>query len=64
MAVAGGFQLVMMRRLDIVVLIVADTDYTPLLRKLMSFGVRVMLLKLGFRVYYRRRGADDYQNFA
>lgn len=38
----------MMRRLDIVVLIVADTDYTPLLRKLMSFGVRVMLLSWDF----------------
>ena len=43
-----AFELVMMRRLDIVVLIVADTDYTPLLRKLMSFGVRVMLLSWDF----------------
>ena len=33
-----AFELVMMRRLDIVVLIVADTDYTPLLRKLMSLA--------------------------
>ncbi len=48
MAVAEAFELVMMRRLDIVVLIVADTDYTPLLRKLMSFGVRVMLLSWDF----------------
>ena len=42
------FELVMMQRFDVVVLIVADTDYVPLLRKLQACGVRVMLLSWEF----------------
>lgn len=42
------FELVMMQRFDTVVLIVADTDYVPLLRKLKAYGVRVMLLSWEF----------------
>ncbi len=42
------FELVMMQRFDTVVLIVADTDYVPLLRKLQAYGVRVMLLSWEF----------------
>lgn len=43
-----AFELVITQRLDIVVLVVADTDYTPLIRKLLSYGVRVMLLSWEF----------------
>ncbi len=35
-------------KIDIAVLIVSDTDYVPLLRKLLSFGIRVMLLSWEF----------------
>ena len=43
-----AFELVAEERLDVVVLIVADTDYTPLLRKLQARGVRIMLLGWDF----------------
>lgn len=43
-----AFELSMLRRLDVVVLIVSDTDYTPLMRKLTALGVRVMLLSWEF----------------
>lgn len=43
-----AFELAMLRRMDVVVLIVSDTDYTPLLRKLMALGVRTMLLSWEF----------------
>ncbi|MDR2936642.1 MAG: NYN domain-containing protein, partial [Rikenellaceae bacterium] len=39
------FELCMLRKLDVVALIISDTDYVPLLRKLSSIGVRVMLLR-------------------
>lgn len=46
------FELSMLRHLDMVVLIVSDTDYVPLIRKLNTLGVKVMLLSWEF----------DYQN--
>ena len=42
------FELCMFRKLDVVVLIVSDTDYVPLVRKLNALGVRVMLLSWEF----------------
>lgn len=42
------FELVMRERLDMVVLIVSDTDYVPLIRKINSYGVDVMLLSWEF----------------
>ncbi|MBE5032839.1 NYN domain-containing protein [Gallalistipes aquisgranensis] len=46
------FELAIMHRIDVAVLILSDTDYAPLLRKLCSLGVRTMLLSWEF----------DYQN--
>ncbi len=46
------YELTVVRQLDVVVLIISDTDYVPLLRKLNSLGVSVMLLSWEF----------DYQN--
>lgn len=46
------FELAMLRKLDVVALIVSDTDYVPLIRKLNAMGVNVMLLSWEF----------DYQN--
>lgn len=43
-----AFELALRDRLDVVVLIVSDTDYTPLLRKLTALGVRIMLLSWEF----------------
>ncbi len=37
-------QMALQDRIDVAVLIISDTDYVPLLRKLTSLGVRVMLL--------------------
>lgn len=42
------FELSLLRKLDVVVLIVSDTDYVPLVRKLNKLGVRVMLLSWEF----------------
>ncbi len=46
------FELAISHRIDVAVLILSDTDYAPLLRKLCSLGVRTMLLSWEF----------DYQN--
>jgi cold shock CspA family protein/uncharacterized LabA/DUF88 family protein len=46
------FELTLLRKLDVVALIVSDTDYVPLIRKLNAMGVNVMLLSWEF----------DYQN--
>jgi cold shock CspA family protein/uncharacterized LabA/DUF88 family protein len=46
------FELALLRKLDVVALIVSDTDYVPLIRKLNAMGVNVMLLSWEF----------DYQN--
>ena len=43
-----AYELSLSRSFDIVALIVADTDYVPLLRKLRTLGVRVMLLSWEF----------------
>lgn len=43
-----AYELSLLDRLDVVVLIVSDTDYTPLMRKLVALGVRVMLLSWEF----------------
>ena len=42
------FELAMLRKLDVVALIVSDTDYVPLVRKLNAMGVNVMLLSWEF----------------
>ena len=42
------FELAMLRKLDVVALIVSDTDYVPLIRKLNAMGVNVMLLSWEF----------------
>lgn len=42
------FEYALTGRIDVAVLIVSDTDYAPLLRKLTSLGVRVMLLSWEF----------------
>lgn len=39
-----AFELALKGEIDIVVLVISDTDYTPLIRKLNALGVRVMLL--------------------
>ena len=43
-----AYELAMTGRIDTVVLIVSDTDYTPLMRKLTGFGLRIMLLSWEF----------------
>jgi len=42
------FELVMLRQLDVVALIISDTDYVPLVRKLNAMGINVMLLSWEF----------------
>jgi cold shock CspA family protein/uncharacterized LabA/DUF88 family protein len=42
------FELAMLRQLDVVALIVSDTDYVPLIRKLNAMGINVMLLSWEF----------------
>ena len=42
------FELTVLRKLDVVALIVSDTDYVPLIRKLNAMGVNVMLLSWEF----------------
>ena len=42
------FELAMLRKLDVVALIVSDTDYVPLIRKLNAMGINVMLLSWEF----------------
>ena len=39
-----AFEISLRRSLDVIVLILSDTDYIPLLRKLKALGIRVMLL--------------------
>ena len=43
-----AYELAMTGRIDTVVLIVSDTDYTPLMRKLTWLGLRIMLLSWEF----------------
>lgn len=43
-----AYELAMTSRIDTVVLIVSDTDYTPLMRKLTGLGLRIMLLSWEF----------------
>ena len=43
-----AFELAISQKIDVAVLILSDTDYAPLLRKLSSIGVRVMLLRWEF----------------
>ena len=43
-----AYELAMTGRIDTVVLIVSDTDYTPLMRKLTGLGLRIMLLSWKF----------------
>ena len=43
-----AFELAVRGKIDVAVLIVSDTDYAPLIRKLTSLGVRVMLLSWEF----------------
>ena len=43
-----AYDLAMTGRIDTVVLIVSDTDYTPLMRKLTGLGLRIMLLSWEF----------------
>ena len=43
-----AYELAMTGRIDTVVLIVSDTDYTPLMRKLTGLGLRIMLLSWEF----------------
>lgn len=44
-----AYELAMTGRIDTVVLIVSDTDYTPLMRKLTGLGLRIMLLSWEFK---------------
>ena len=43
-----AYEVAMTGRIDTVVLIVSDTDYTPLMRKLTGLGLRIMLLSWEF----------------
>ncbi|WP_288670546.1 NYN domain-containing protein [uncultured Alistipes sp.] len=43
-----AYELAMTGRIDTVVLIVSDTDYTPLMRKLTGLGLRIMLFSWEF----------------
>ena len=43
-----AYELAMTGRIDTVVLIVSDSDYTPLMRKLTGLGLRIMLLSWEF----------------
>ncbi len=47
-----AYELAMTGRIDTVVLIVSDTDYTPLMRKLTGLGLRIMLLSWEFEYVY------------
>lgn len=42
------FEMALQHKIDIAVLVVADTDYVPLVRKLIAMGVRVMLISWEF----------------
>lgn len=42
------YEYALLEKIDVAVLIISDTDYAPLLRKLNSLGVRVMLLSWEF----------------
>lgn len=41
-------EMALLGKIDVAVLVVADTDYVPLLRKLIAMGVRVMLISWEF----------------
>ncbi|HIS33566.1 MAG TPA: NYN domain-containing protein [Candidatus Avirikenella pullistercoris] len=43
-----AYELSLFRKLDVVVLVASDTDYVPLVRKLSSIGVKVVLLSWEF----------------
>ena len=43
-----AYELAMTGRIDTLVLLVSDTDYTPLMRKLTGLGLRIMLLSWEF----------------
>lgn len=42
------FEMALQGKIDVAVLVVADTDYVPLVRKLIAMGVRVMLISWEF----------------
>lgn len=42
------FEMALLGKIDVAVLVVADTDYVPLVRKLIAMGVRVMLISWEF----------------
>lgn len=44
-----AFELVILKKYSVVVLIAGDSDYIPLLRKLATFGARVLLLGWNFK---------------
>ncbi len=44
-----AFELVILKKYSVVVLIAGDSDYVPLLRKLATFGARVLLLGWNFK---------------
>lgn len=49
-------EMALLGQIDVAVLVVADTDYVPLVRKLISMGVRVMLIAWEFE-YTNEEGA-------
>jgi uncharacterized LabA/DUF88 family protein/cold shock CspA family protein len=50
-----AYELAMYKRFDIIVLVVCDGDYVPLVRKLNTFGAHVMLISWEFD-YYNEQG--------
>lgn len=50
------FEMALLGKIDVAVLVVADTDYVPLVRKLIAMGVRVMLISWEFE-YTNDEGA-------
>lgn len=50
------FEMALQEKIDVAVLVVADTDYVPLVRKLIAMGVRVMLISWEFE-YTNDEGA-------
>ena len=58
-----AYELAMTGRIDTVVLIVSDTDYTPLMRKLRGWDCG-SCCSVGIRVCQRRRREDGHQDLA
>lgn len=50
------FEMALLGKIDVAVLVVADTDYVPLVRKLIAMGIRVMLISWEFE-YTNEEGA-------